>query len=409
LKKYIVIFFLIPFLSGCWDQVELEEQAYIIAIGLDKSEEGKVKITFVNANPEVGTTQGGSVDEPPTEIVSFVANDFVSARDTANAIIAKQLTFHHAKVLVVSEELAKTDDFLKMVYATLRETQLRREMNILVSKEKASDFLRNNKPLMESRQHKYFQFMINRAVETGLSPHSDVHRFMQITEGDADLYLAMYVTAVQNEDDNKMANEDEYYAGQIEKEGGNPTEVIGAAVFKEGKMIGRLTGEETRMSLLFDKSSKVETMLATYPDPLHENSRITARVIKKADTEIEMETNKPRPTIKVTVPISLELLAIPSLEEYIMDKDKQLLLEKSIERGLEKKARELVKKTQEEFKRQPFYWSLSVRSAFLTNKDYKKFDFAKKYPDMDIDINFHVDITEFGQQIRTPELPEVRE
>jgi spore germination protein KC len=400
---------LIPLLSGCWDQTEVEEQSYIIAMGLDKGEDNKVKITFVNANPEVGIAQGGGSDEPPTEIVSFVANDFVSARDTANSIIAKQLTFHHTLVLVVSEEYAKTENFLQNIYSTLRETQLRREMNILVSKESASDFLRKNKPLMESRQHKYYQFMVNRAMETGLAPHSDIHRFMQITEGDADLFLAMYITAIQSNKDNKVANEDEYYAGQLSKEGGNPTEAIGSAVFKEGKMIGKLTGEETRMALLFDKSSQVETMLATYPDPLHEKHRVAARIIKKKETEIELKKNTPTPTIKVTVPLSLELLAIPSLEEYVMDKDKQLLLEKSIEKQMEEKAKELIKKTQEQFKGQPFYWSLSVRSAFLTNKDYKQFNFAEKYPNMDVVVDFHVDITEFGQQIRTPELPEVRD
>lgn len=410
MKQVILASCCLIFLAGCWDKKEIEEQAYIMAIGLDKAEEGKVEVTFLSSNPEVGaTTTGGNTNEPPSEIVSFVANDFVSARDTANAFIAKQLSFHHTRTLVVSEELARSEEFIKYLYSTLRDRQLRREMNIVVSLEKAKDFLRDNKPLMETRPHKYFQFMLDRSVETGLSPNSDVHRFLQITEGDADLFLAMYATASKNQDDNKVENEDEYYAGQIDKEGGNPTQIIGAAVFKEGKMIGKLTGEQTRISLLLDNSSVAESMLVTYPDPLHEDYRISLRLIKKEDTEIKMDVDSNPQKIRVFLPLSFELLAIPSLEDYIIEKKKQKLLENFFEETLERKLEEFITLTQTEFKANPFYWSLVARREFLTNAGYTNFDFMKSYPNMQIEVDVQIRLAEFGQQIKIPDLPEVRD
>ena len=408
-KKIIVLFSCTILLAGCYDQNEIEQQAYVMAIGLDKADGvGKVKVTFLIANPEVGTAAGGgSPDEPPSEIVSFVAPDFSTARDTANAFVAKRLRFSHAQTLIVSEELARSTIFLQHMYGTIRDREVRREMNIVVSRENASDFLRDNNPLLESRAHKYYQFMINRSIETGLAPAADIHRFMQITEADGDLYLAIYATTKQ--EGSVDVNEDEFYAGQIEKEGGNPTQVVGSAVFKEGKMIGVLTGEETRLSLLLDNSSQAESMLVTYQDPLNEEYRIGARVLKKESTKIVMDLQKEQPSVTATVPLSLELTAIPSLENYITDFKKQALLERFIEEDLGKKAQKFIAKTQEEFKGEPFYWSLVARKQFLTNKAYTEYDWKKAYPNLDINVNFEIEITEFGQQVETPELPKVRD
>ncbi len=47
-------------------------------------------------------------------------------------------------------------------------------------------------------------------------------------------------------------------AGQVPKRGGNPVQLIGSAVFKEGKMIGKLTGEETRIAILLDNTQNIQ-------------------------------------------------------------------------------------------------------------------------------------------------------
>lgn len=47
-------------LTGCWDKTELDQKAYVIGIGLDAHEkEGKIKVTYLVANPEVGSQRIG--------------------------------------------------------------------------------------------------------------------------------------------------------------------------------------------------------------------------------------------------------------------------------------------------------------------------------------------------------------
>ncbi|WP_052737986.1 hypothetical protein [Bacillus sp. SA1-12] len=88
--KMILFFslFLLP-LTGCWDQKELEQISYVVAIGLDKAQGNKVEVMYQIANPEVGTSLTGTPppNEKPYENISIIANDFLTARNTVNAFL----------------------------------------------------------------------------------------------------------------------------------------------------------------------------------------------------------------------------------------------------------------------------------------------------------------------------------
>src|SRR4051812_36383026 len=93
--KLLLLLVIASTLTGCWDREELEDKAYVIGLGLDHSkQDGKIKVTMLLANPEVGTMQGGGGStEKPREIVSFDANDFIAAKATGNAIISRDISY----------------------------------------------------------------------------------------------------------------------------------------------------------------------------------------------------------------------------------------------------------------------------------------------------------------------------
>ncbi|MFJ8258874.1 Ger(x)C family spore germination protein [Peribacillus asahii] len=397
-------------LTGCYDKKEIEQKSYVIALGLDKAKgkEGLFDITFQVENPEVaGPAQGGGTSEPSRETVTLTANDFVTAQNTANSFISRKIALDFTRVLVISEELARSDDFLTIMETASRTKELRNNVSLIVSKERASEFLKNNHPKTETRLHKYFQFMIERAKETGIIPEADIHRFFQITEGDADLFLAMYATAEPNEKEDR--HEDQYVAGEIPQKGGNTTEFMGSAVFKEGKMIDSLTGEETRLSNILDNTMQMKDVLTMYQDPKKDKYYIAAKYIQKKDTEIEVIYHKKRPTeINVKVPFQLEILAVPSLIDYSSNKKNRELLKKAIESDAKRKFEKFIKKTQDEYKEEPFYWSLYVRKYFKTIKEYEKADWSKNiYPYAHINIEVDLEKIEFGNLIRSTRFSEV--
>lgn len=408
----ILLLLFISLLTGCYDKKEIEQKSYVVALGLDKTDEaGKINVTFQIANPEVGTSQsGGGSNEEPAETVSLIANDFYTAKNTANAFVAREISLEHTKVIIVSEELARSKEFIKVIQTVSRSRELKAKVQLIVSKENASTFLRKNKPKLETRPHKFYQFMLTRAQEIGLIPDASIHRFFQITEGDADLFLAIYATTELKEDE-KYQNEDEYIAGEITQEGGNTTQFMGSAVFKEGKMIDVLSGEETRLALTFDNTIELKDVLATFPDPLSEKHFIAAKVSRKKESNITIRYIKDRPTkINANVQINLEIIAVPSLIEYAENMKNRQILINSIKEDFEKKSKELIAKSQKMYSSDPFYWSIFVRKYFRDIKDYENADWNKKiYPNADIDVHFQIGIKGFGKMAKDTNLTEVRD
>ncbi|WP_075981870.1 Ger(x)C family spore germination protein [Bacillus massilinigeriensis] len=401
---------LLGILTGCWDKREIEELSYVIGIGIDKAEkEGQIKVTYLFANPEVGSSLiGGTANEPARETLTFTANDYISARNTANSMIPREIIYDLLRIIVVSEEMARDENFIKIIYDTIKDREIRRDVHLAVSKENASEYLNKNNPKIDTRPHKYFQFMINRGVETGMIPDSDLHRFYLITEQDADLYLSIYTSAIR--EDTKTENEDEYIAGQLPTKGeANKTQFFGSAVFKEGKMIGTLDGEETRIAGILDETTDLNDVLTTFPDPFNEKERISTRVIKKERNKVKMNLRGSKPKIRIEIPLIVEVLSDPEMVDYAENEKNREILKRKITESLNNIYRQFIKKSQEEFKACPFSLSEEARKYFKTIKEFEDFDWMKSYPEMDIEVSVKIRLGEFGEQTKLPSLKETRD
>ncbi|WP_368490962.1 Ger(x)C family spore germination protein [Clostridium sp. BJN0013] len=406
LKKimyYLVIAILIMFsCSGCHkDIVELEGQGYVSAIGIDKGKNNNLSITYQIANIKYGmdtTTNKFANQRKKGETVTFESPDLITAKDIANVVVARRVTLEHARILIVGEDFAKTPEFFHVLEAALRDKELRRSMNIFVCREKASEFLNKNDPQMEDRTSKYFDFVTDRWRDTGFITISDLNKFLQRTEENTSLSLGAY-TSTKQYSSNDDGNEADYLPGQVNFQGANPTQMIGAAVFKRGKMIGNLTGDENRLVALLRPKNEIKSMLFTFEDPIDRAYKISAKLIKSKNTKIKIDISSNKPKVNVVVPVKIEILAIPSFVKYVEVKDNEQLLRNAIKEQLEEKAGKLIKKTQEVFGGEPFLWQLEVRKKFWTFEEYQNYNWMDKYDKAEVSINFDVIIKSFGKQL----------
>jgi spore germination protein KC len=414
LKIFKAIFLLVIclVLSGCWDQRQIEKRAYVYAIGMDKAEEeNKFTITYLIINPEFGTmaTGGGNANNPH-EIISFETNDLITSRNLANAVIAKEITYDLLRAIVVSEELAQEKQFIRWMYDATKDREIRRDNFFIVTKEKASKFFEKNEPKLETRINKYFEYILNRGIETGMIPESDLHRYFKITEADASLFLSIYGTTQKSPKQVHTSSEDQLLAGQLETKGKtNPTQFLGSAVFKEGRMIGKLSAEETRAAVLLNDTLEMSDFLTTYPDPFDNRYLVAARIIKKSDNDVKMKLKNGTGFIDVTIPLHVEVLSDHSMVDYSKSKAKRQKLKQTIKSSIESKLEALVKKTQEEFKGEPFGWSLLARKKFSTINQYEKFDWMKSYPNIKVNVKVSIVFGEFGRQTELPKYERVRD
>lgn len=414
MKKVLYYFpcliFLLLLLSGCWDQTNIDKRAYVVAIGLDKAEENQqYKVTYLISNPELSKQQAGT-NEPGKEILTFNTNDLLTAKKIANTVIAKEVSYNLLTVLVVSEELAKDKSFLRFIYDSTKARDIARDTPLIVSKESASKFLSDNDPKLETRIHKYFELIMESGSESGFIPNSTLHSFFRITEGDADLFLAAYGTTEVSDEENKNTLNEDFVAGELQVEGEtNKTQLIGSALFKEGKMIAKLTAKETRTAILLNDTLDMGELLTTYPDPDNEQYRIGIRVMKKEDNKVNMQLKGDLSSIDVEIPIRVDILANHSMKNYSKDTEEREELKKYLEEQMTKEIDALVKKTQEEYKGEPFGWSLDARKKFKTIPEYESFDFMKTYPNMIVKVKVSIEFGNFGRQSEVPSMEEMRD
>ncbi|MCM3694542.1 Ger(x)C family spore germination protein [Neobacillus niacini] len=395
---------MICILTGCWDREEIEDKSYVIGLGLDRSsQKGKIKVTMLLANPEVGSIQGGGGStEKPREIISFDANDFIAAKATANAVISRKVTYELLKIFVVSEDFARDKTFPSTFYDITKDKEIHQNSYIAVSKEKASQYFIHNRPKMETRPHKYYQFMINHGIENGLIPDSTLFRYLQTTERGTDLFLAMYTTA-EKQKHREIKQEDEYMAGELNATGElDDTQFIGSAVFKNGVMIDKLNGQETRVINILDDTTNIKEILVNFPNPFSDNNKqFSARVSKTKNNKVRMNLKGPKPMILITVPLEYEILSNPSMVNFLKEKNRQILKHEII-KDVEGLFEKVLKKSQTQLKGVPYPLSFNSRRYFGTIQQYKKFNWAKSYIHADIQVKADIQIIDYGKIIKKP-------
>ena len=160
-------------LTSCGDKLELEQRAYAVVIGLDQNEDDDqlIDVTFQIANPQVGSTDtGASQNEQPSDIVTVTTPDLLSAKELANSIITREMSFEHLRTIIVGEKFAETPLFHHIFNSAIIDPEMRIENEFIVSKEKASAFIEANLPKLETRPHKYYFYMQQRWRDTGYVP-----------------------------------------------------------------------------------------------------------------------------------------------------------------------------------------------------------------------------------------------
>lgn len=386
--------------AGCWDHLELEEQAFVVVVGLDKGPGNTVEVTFQIANPQIGSSDIGTAEgEPPSDTVRFTSPDILSAKELANSVVTRTINFAHLKTMIVHEALARDEAFPHIAGAAIRDPELRREVALIVSREKAYDFIQKNRPRLETRPHKYFELMQQRWQETGFVPFSTFNQYLQQQVVDS-MFLAIYATA-DSKDYRVLRHEDNYLAGQVPKRSGDTVQMMGAAVFQNGCMIGTLTGQQMRWAQLLRHKSSISSFITSFTDPLDDRAMVTVRLFKNGRTKIQLNLAKEKPDIRVTMPLRAQILSFTSLQPYATDTEKQMLLERHLKEEIEKEVLGVIRMSQRKFQGDLFEWELMARKQFMTMPAYQAYGWAKHYRKANVEVKVDLRIENFGKQ-RTP-------
>lgn len=421
IKKIIAIICLISLLSGCYDYIEPNDLSYVVAIGIDKaSDDSLYNYTLQFARPTQisgGSSEEGGSGEKTIGTVKVEAPSIYAAVNVANHVISKTFTLSHTKIIVISNELAKSG-IGKIVDTVGRSSDLRPSVFLCVSSDKAGDYLESVKPVVEINPVKYYR-LIFESPNSSYIPKNDVGSVFANLKSDTTQNTLPFVGVGKgssggessgsssdeenqsqspqpsSEQDSKIPiNENkfeyhmkEYVAGKLDIEKQNESEVLGTAVFKEDKMISFLTGIESEiLNILSGRFTNGYTSLYVPESP---DNPVTIRMEQRKKPDVKIEINNDSPQINVKLFLEGIFMSVPS--DYIVEKNLSEF-EKNTSEYIKNYALDFLNKTATQFDSDIIGFGKKAKTLFLTNNEFENFKWNDKYKNakFSCDVEFSV-------------------
>ena len=142
LITFVIMLLLLPVLSGCWNQKELTDLAFVMAMGVDKGKEKKFDVSFQLVNPSnVSAGQTGGGNGLPIAVYRSSGDTITEAARNATKKVSRRLYYAHTNVVVISEEVAK-ESFLYVLDALDRDPEFRTTTELVIARgSKAEDIV----------------------------------------------------------------------------------------------------------------------------------------------------------------------------------------------------------------------------------------------------------------------------
>ncbi|MFF2017523.1 Ger(x)C family spore germination protein [Paenibacillus sp. NPDC058177] len=393
----LVLLMLSPLLTGCWDQLEIEDRALVLGLSIDKVTEGThpeddqvthlketLKLPMIRVTAQIAVPgrvplgpssgeSGGAGSQNPVWVVQVYGLTLDDAMNNLQQQISDPRYLIHLRVIIISEAFARSsledlNDYLR------RNPEVRRQTWMLVSQGEAYKFMDVNPPLQRVPTL-YILSMMEKAVESGKFP--------------AD-YLGVYWSSESKWGQNG-------YLPYIEMRNNKNIFIKGLAYFSNGVMVGSTVPIEIGAfmaikgvdvggySVLFESRTFGPVMI-----------KIVKRFTKG---RVQIVEGKPQ----ITYSISLDAMLDEHLKESVSinTNAKLKVLEVEFKEGVNEILSSLIEQTQQKhsdilgtgekvraFK--PGFWKANIHS---------KNDWEQLYSKINIDFNLDLNIRRIGLKI----------
>lgn len=399
MRKRIGLFFMATLcfmLTSCAGE-EPNDIGYITALGIDKTDDGySYTIQFANPTKISGgaAEQGGSGGNIVENIV-VDAPTVYAAINNANAIVSKDLSLSHAKVIVISEEIARKGVF-GITDVIARNNEIRPDVYLAVA-ENAGDYLEGVKPVVELNPVKYYQLTYENK-KGGFVPQNTASDFyMACVAEDRDFALPLSGVAQAEEKStgtdagsggeqqasekpspnkkNKEAitqtdgfenGKKNYFAGEAGAEVKNKSETIGLAVFKGDTYTEKLGSIDAEIYNIL--MNNINGSRVTFYADNENNIPITVSLESKKRPAYKIN----RDTKKVEILLSLEAELVSAPQKHKEEKT-YMGFEKDASKMINDAVYGFIEKTYKGLDVDLLAIKSKLKKQFLTNDKYYEY------------------------------------
>ena len=339
-------------LAGCNGSKETDEVAYILAIGIDKSSDGMLKVTYQYAisSALAKEASGGSEDKFGT--VTFIAPSIAESLNLMGTFTSRIPNLSHVKILLIGEEAAKSG-VVDVLASFTRYREFRGSVAIVTVKDgTAAEVLTNLKSVVELLPSKFVENMMLKAPDIGYTPPSLIQHFSSRLKGKSGApYTALVamnpVTGRNVPTGEKVAGEkaEEYTAGNIPTKGKSvPISFAGTALYCDDKLVGTLTTEETRMMMIL--TGELGRVFMTVSDPQVPDKPVNVFIRLREKPAITPSREDGVYKFDVSVQLEGDITSLPSGVHY-EDPGIKVQLDDRISDVIAQSMRKMFRKTQD--------------------------------------------------------------
>ena len=253
-------------LCGCGTSMQVENQAYALVMGLDRSADGQLQMCMLipkiagNSAEAMSSAEGGGGGSGNYTRLEVRGQDFESTLEKMSWAAPRRLNLSQLKLIVLSRELAEEVDNLKLMRNIAQTERLFTAARVAVCLGSARAFVAAIQPNMGMRLSTDIEATLDHYVRRGFIPGGSLAEIYYQTES---VYSdPMAICAVLDEeaaDEAEAAAPAFAFENTIEEvSASNDSEIatryLGAAVFADGRMCGVLNAQQTVLANLLHSS-----------------------------------------------------------------------------------------------------------------------------------------------------------
>ena len=380
--KYLIIIIIVIVFSlaftGSHIVQSVDDLAYAVALGIDVGDTEDLKVTFQFTMPSP-SGESGSGKSSPAVIDTVEANSIDSAISFMNAYVSKEINLSHCKVIVISEEVAKRG-IAKEIFSLMNKVQIRPDNHVIISTCPAQKYIESVSPSLENLVAKFYEILPRSGEYTGYTVNGELGDFFTKIVCTTCEPCAILGNVVSNGTEESSSGSDSSESEMVSAKNG--IENIGLAAFKEDKLVGTLTAEETLAHLLL--TNQLKSCNISIPDPDDESKKIDLFLTSNHTAKIQVSILNGTPFVKSHLTVNAKLASVDSLsKENCPESSEQRLkkVEQSAEHYLKTLLSNYCYKTAKEFHSDIAGFGRHAIHNFKTSEEFDEYDWLNHYQD----------------------------
>lgn len=380
----LIITLLLFFVSNISAVNSIDELAYVIAVGIDKADNEKFKVSFQITLPNIKSESSGSnkSTDIQTTINTVECNTFYSGITLVNSYISRKLNLSHCKMIVFSEKVA-AEGLSTQISSFMNNIDLRPTCNILVSRCDAKYFLENSKTILDKMASKYTEIESTSEKNTGYTKLVTLNDFYNKLYDSFGEPYAILGDINGKEESNNETFDDSEHAFEIPIDSKYNTERIGLAVFKKDKLVGELNGIETICHMIITNNLKSTTL--AIPSPFDDSKFISIYIANtKSKNSVEIINNSPFIKCNITIPI--RILSVSASSNYLSN-DNIKKIEEYANSYFNYHIKKYLNKISKEYQSDIASFGKYVISDFNNIKSWNEYNWRNKFKNSVFSVN----------------------